>query len=197
MTQRQLSQIVAFSKPYYKATGAFHAWDHIVRVQRLALKIAEQEFPQANKLTLKAAATLHDVGRIIKDDGHPLESGKIAKPFLQTIGLSKDEIENLLDAFIYHEVGEIDKAKTLEARIVFDADKIDILSTYGFMRVWYWLMEERKMPLSKALHFLWDYCERFYSKLYSKYAKNLVKNDLKVIRELIKRFDSYEQTWSK
>lgn len=195
MTENQLQQIVDFCKPYYKATGRWHAWDHITGVQRLALAIAEEEYPDANKKALIAAATIHDMGRIIRDEGHAGESGKIAKPFLEAINIPKEEMDIILDAVVHHDVKEIDKSKTIEARIVFDADKIEILSVYGFMRVAFWLVEEREMELGEAVRFLWEYCGRFKTKLTSKYAKLAVASDLKLLESMIQSFNQYDKTW--
>jgi uncharacterized protein len=197
MTNAQLEQITEFCKPYYHATGRWHAWDHITGVRRLATAIAEAEFPKANLRCVQAAATIHDMGRIIRDEGHAEESGRIAGPFLRAINLPEDDITTILDAVTHHDVKKIEQSKTIEARIVFDADKIEILSVYGFTRVWYWLVEEREMELGEALRFLWDYCARFKDKLYSDYAKEMVKDDYKRISELVERFNAYEQKWRK
>src|SRR5689334_6219396 len=126
MTDKQLKQIIAFCKPYYKATGRWHAWNHITAVQRLSCAIAEAEFPEVDKRIVTAAATIHDMGRIIRDEGHAEQSGKLAKPFLQAIGLPQATIDTVLDAVVHHDVKKIEQAKTVEARIVFDADKIEI-----------------------------------------------------------------------
>ena len=197
MTGKQLNQIIAFCKPYYKATGRWHAWNHIQAVQRLSCAIAEAEFPQVDKKIITAAATIHDMGRIIRDEGHAEQSGKLAKPFLDAINLPKEDRDTILDAVVHHDVKKIEQAKTVEARIVFDADKIEILSTYGFMRVAFWLVEERKMELGHAVNFLWEYCGRFKSKLYSNYAKKVVEKDLVILEDLVKTFNAYEVQWRK
>lgn len=197
MNAKQLKQIISFSKPYYKTTGRWHSWDHILRVQKISIAIADKEFPGADKNILIAAATLHDIGRANKDDGHAMESGKIAKSFLSTIGLSKNEIQHLLDAFIYHEVDSIGRAKSLEARIVFDADKVDILSSYGFLRVVSWLIDERQMALSDAVNFLWEYYDKFYKNLYSQTAKDLIEKEMKLLDSFVTRFNEYDHKWNK
>ncbi len=195
MNQQQLGQIVSFCKPYYKATGRWHAWDHISAVRSLVLAIAKAEFPMANTRCLEAAAIIHDMGRIIKDEGHAEESGRIAKPFLLAINVPSADIDVILDAVTHHDVKKIDQSRTLEARILFDADKIEILSVYGFLRVAYWLVEERQMELGKAINFLWDYCQKFQTKLYSDYAKDTLKPSLKLLSQLVDDFNVYQQQW--
>lgn len=195
MTQQQLNQIIAFCKPYYKATGRWHAWDHIKAVTKHALAIADAEFPAANQRCLQAAAAIHDMGRIIKDEGHAEQSGKIAAPFLKAINIPQEEINIILDAVTHHDVKKINRSKTIEAQIIFDADKIEILTVYGFWRVAYWLVEERRMSLDKAINFLWDYCQKFKKELHSNYAKDFVKDELVLIEANVKRFNSYNDKW--
>jgi HD superfamily phosphodiesterase len=197
MTEKQLEQITDYCKPFYEGTGRWHAWDHITAVRKLAEKIAKEEFPKANLQCVQAAATAHDMGRVIRDEHHAEESGRIIAPLLTALKLPADERDIILDAITHHDVKKIEQAKTVEARIVFDADKIEILSVYGFTRVWYWLVEERHMELGEALRFLWDYCQGFKEKLYSGYAKRMVENDFKRIAELVDRFNDYESTWRK
>lgn len=192
MTESQLDQIMDFCKPYYTKTGRWHAWDHVTAVQKHACAIAKAEFPEVDTKILIAAATIHDMGRIIKDEGHAEQSGVIAKPFLETLGITKQEISTILDAVTHHDVKKIKQAQTLEARIVYDADKIEILSTYGFMRVAFWLVEEREMELGKAVNFLWEYCENFHATLYSTYAKQFIKEDMKLLSKMVDRFNEYE-----
>jgi len=195
MTGTQLKQIIAFCKPYYKATGRWHAWNHIHAVRKIACAIADAEFPQADKRIITAAATIHDMGRIIRDEGHAEESGKLAEPFLLAIGLPRQEVDAVLDAVVHHDVKKIDQAKTVEARIVFDADKVEILSAYGFMRVAFWLVEERKMELGEAVNFLWDYCGGFRQKLFSDFAKKTVEKDFELLEKLVGTFNAYERQW--
>lgn len=196
MTQRQLKQLSEFCQPYYRATGRWHGWDHITAVKKHALNIAK-DYPDVNLPCLEAAALIHDMGRIIQDDGHGAISAQIAAPFLDAIGVPKGEIKIIVDAAAHHELGQIDKAKTLEAKLLFDADKIEILTVYGFMRVAFWLTEEREMELGKAVNFLWDYCRRFRKKLYSNYAKKLVTKEWPLLVKLVQQFNAYEKTWRK
>lgn len=195
MTDSQLQQIIDFCRPYYDATGRWHGWDHIAAVQKLAGAIADAEFPDTNRRCLMAAATIHDMGRTVKDEGHAEESGRIAEPFLQSIGVSEDEIRIIIDAVVHHDVKNIERSKTIEARIVYDADKIEILSSYGFLRVAFWLVEERKMGLGEAVRFLDEYCERFEATLYSDFAKKLIAKDRTLIHELLTNFNAYEKKW--
>lgn len=195
MTDLQLEQLTEICKPYYKGTGKWHAWDHVCAVRKFAQHIAETEFPDANIKCVIAAATIHDIGRVVRDEGHAEESGKIILPILKALAVDPKEVDIILDAVTNHDVKKIDQAKTTEARIVFDADKIEILSVYGFTRVWYWLIEERNMEIGEALRFLSEYCDRFKDKLHSTYAKKLVSDEFPTIITMREKFYAYEAEW--
>jgi HD superfamily phosphodiesterase len=190
-----LSKIRNFCKPFYSGTGKWHAWNHAEAVEKLAIKIATSEFPEADLNVVRAASIAHDMGRIVRDEGHAEESARILKPFLDEIDIDDEIKDKILDAVASHDVNKIEAAKHLEARIVYDADKIEILSVYGFMRVWFWLIEERKMEISEAVQFLEKYCKKFKSTLYSNFAKDFVEQQYPLIEKMLKEFYAYEKKW--
>ena len=191
MTSRQLSQIINFSRPFYSKTGEYHGWDHVLLVRKNALNISKA-YKNINTRCLEAVCYLHDIGRSVKDEGHPEESFKLCKEFLRKIGVSDNETSVIKDAVISHDLSKILKSKTLEARILFDADKIEIISVRGFLRVILFLVEERKMSLDSSVDFLWKYVNKVYKGyIFTKSAKNLIKNDVKIINNLVRRYGSW------
>lgn len=193
MTNQQLAQIKAFSKPFYRKTGKFHGWDHIKEVAKHALHLSK-EYPQTNLNVLLSACFLHDIGRSIKDKNHARESTRIATPFLLKIKVDQQDIDAITHAILCHEYKEITSAKTIEARILFDADKLEILSVHGFLRTAFWLVEERNMEFSHAVNFLWSYSKKtFENYLFSQRAKDIVSPEMDVLTQLVNRFN----TWSK
>jgi uncharacterized protein len=193
MTQKQLKQIEEFVTPYYQKTGKFHGWDHITSVRNNAKRLSVN-YPEVNILALDAACLIHDIGRTIKDEGHPQESARLAKPFLQKIGLPANEIELILHAVSIHSSKDIYKAKTIEDKLLFDADKLEILSVYGFMRVALWLIEERNMTLEKAIDFLWKYCQKVYQEgLQTAAAKKIIAPQMRTLSSLVQKFQSWTQ----
>ena len=195
MKASDLEKIEQFCRPYYYGTGRWHAWDHAQAIKKLSLDIAVKEVKEADRLIVQAAGVIHDIGRIIKDEGHAEESGRIVEPFLRSMELSELDVEKIIDAVVHHDVNEIDKSKYIEARVVFDADKIEILSVYGFWRVAYWLVEERRMELGEAIRFLDEYCAKFRSKLHSSHAKAIADKEYPLVQRMIKLFNAHEQKW--
>lgn len=190
MTQHQLDQILEFVTPFYTKTGKYHNWDHIQSVRKNAKLL--QKGIALDPLLLDAACLIHDIGRSVVDEGHPQESAKIATPFLESIQIPTKEIGIICDAVSHHALEDISQATSQEAKVLFDADKLEILSVYGFLRTICWLMEERALPLEKALDFLWKYVQEVQSGyLQTEQAKKIVSSQTKTLSKMVKSFKSW------
>jgi len=115
-----------------------HGFKHVERVLNLCVQIGTAL--NANLLTIKIAALLHDVGRIYenKNDAknHAEISAEIAEEFLQKnhFNITIDDIENIIHSIRAHSFSNKIKPKTLEAKILSDADKLDALGAIGLYR---------------------------------------------------------------
>lgn len=120
-----------------------HNIEHVMRVYNLCLNLAKGE--KINKEVLQAATLLHDIGgdKELKDKSgktdHAVESAKQAEPILKRLGFSKDEIEHIKSCIISHRFKNNHEPKTLEAKLLFDADKIDALGAIGVARSFVWV----------------------------------------------------------
>lgn len=116
---------------------AHHDWSHVERVYSLAVHIAEKE--KADLVVVKAAALLHDVARAMEDEGkiddHATESAKMAKTILQEARFPQDKIMKVVHCIEAHRFRKGLKPKSLEARILQDADRLDMLGAIGIARV--------------------------------------------------------------
>ena len=136
-TALTLDDIMAFSKACFSSARGSHDWDHTERVYKLCMKIAEAE--KADKELLAIAAWLHDVGRSYQDESRGLlchaEKGvEIAKAVLQAYPLSEEKKNNILHCIKSHRYRGTCKPETLEAKILFDADKLDAIGAVGIGR---------------------------------------------------------------
>lgn len=116
-----------------------HGFPHVIRVFDLCIKIGTAL--NANLRVLKAAALLHDIGRIKNNLGkikknHAEISADLAFNYLnsQNFDFSQEEIENILHSIKSHSFSNKKKAKTLEAEILSDADKLDAIGAIGLYR---------------------------------------------------------------
>jgi uncharacterized protein len=121
-----------------------HAFDHTERVHELCKHIGEKE--KANMEVLSIAAYLHDIGRIDQDSSnggvcHAEAGAKRARKILEKYNLSKEKLENIIHCIETHRFRGNNKPKTLEAKVLYDADKIDSIGAVGIGRLFFFASE--------------------------------------------------------
>jgi len=136
-TTLTLDPIVAFAKACFTSARGSHDWEHTERVYALCMRIAEAE--HADREILAVAAWLHDVGRPYEDESrgsvcHAEKGAEIAEAFLQAYPLSREKKDNILHCIRSHRYRSTCKPESLEARILFDADKLDAIGAIGIAR---------------------------------------------------------------
>jgi uncharacterized protein len=111
-----------------------HGWEHVQRVYRLALHIAQQE--DADHFIVGVAALLHDLGRLTHDETrHHADLSVIhARELLTRHQVPPDKQDAILHAIDAHSFSKGLQPRTLEARIVRDADRLDSLGAIGILR---------------------------------------------------------------
>ncbi len=119
-----------------------HNFDHVMRVYNLALYLAENEDVDLD--IIKVATLLHDIGgeKEINDPtgktDHAIEGAKMAEPILNNLGYSKNKIKHIQDCIVSHRYRNENKPQTKEAKIVFDADKLETVGAIGIARAFVW-----------------------------------------------------------
>jgi uncharacterized protein len=129
-----------------------HGWEHVSRVYRMALYIAQQE--GADQFIVGMAALLHDLGHTAEHDGtshHADLSVKLAGEVLDTYQVSPEQREAILHAVIAHSFSRGVEPHTLEARVLRDADRLDGIGAIGIMR-WAVTGAVRRTPDTLAYH---------------------------------------------
>jgi len=125
-----------FARSFFRREGT-HGFDHVERVFNLCMNIGRREGADLEILAL--AALLHDVARPLEDAGrvedHAVEGARIARQFLRSLNYPEDRVEAVAHAIEAHRFSKGPKPKTLEAKILSDADKIDAIGAVGIARV--------------------------------------------------------------
>lgn len=197
MTKKQLLQVRKFAKTFYRKTGKYHDWNHVLRVRKHALSLA-RDYGKVDTRVLETACYLHDIGRSkrsLKDIDHVQTSINLSENFLIKIGLAKDEIKAINHAVFCHHIINVKLAKTVEAKILFDADKLEIASVNGFIRMCCWLVEEKQMKPHEAINFLWKNIKTAWGNDYvqTKKARAILKKEIPVIKEVVAFFNKWEK----
>ena len=124
---------------WYSSADPVHDFDHVLRVYRLAERLAQQE--GADLAVVRAAALLHDsCGSAPGGNGdlraeHHLTSAEFAGQVLASKGWPAEKVravQHCIRAHRFRSQGE--KPQTLEAQVLFDADKLDVLGAIGAAR---------------------------------------------------------------
>lgn len=114
-----------------------HDWSHTLRVHSLCMRIGNAEGADLDLLSM--AAYLHDVGRPFQDRSkgricHAEKGAEIAGEILKKVELPENQKENIIHCVRAHRFRGKNRPETLEARVLFDADKIDSIGAVGIGR---------------------------------------------------------------
>jgi len=125
------------ARAWYDGEDPVHGFGHIRRVLRMALTIGEEL--GADLEILEAAALLHDSrGAAPGEDGarmsHEETSAAFAREILLEEGWEEERIRAVEHSIRAHRFRGSEKPETLEAKILFDADKLDVNGAYGAAR---------------------------------------------------------------
>ncbi|MBQ2927115.1 MAG: HD domain-containing protein [Oscillospiraceae bacterium] len=114
-----------------------HDQEHVYRVLNTVLLIAQSE-PEADREVLVCAALLHDIGRKEQFENpalcHARVGGEKAFRFLLQQGYGEEFAGRVRDCIASHRYRENNQPQTLEAKILFDADKLDAAGAMGIAR---------------------------------------------------------------
>ena len=123
------------------STSGGHDMDHIRRVYKLAIRLADF-YPEANREILTAAVILHDIARAEEDDDpsgiidHAELGAQKAEQILLDLGWSADRAAAAAECVRRHRYRrEESEPVTIEAKILYDADKLDSLGAVGVGRL--------------------------------------------------------------
>jgi len=126
------------ARSWYPASDPVHGFDHIERVYFMVQRLAVEA--GCDLEIVSAAALLHDAeGSHPADDtarhSHQHASADFARQFLLAEGWQEDRIEAVVHCIRAHRFrDEREQPQTLEAQILFDADKLDAIGAIGVAR---------------------------------------------------------------
>jgi len=132
-----IGEVKEIAKEFFVGASGCHDWSHVERVYNLCLKIAKTEKADIN--IVKLSAYLHDVGRReeMQSKGkicHAEKGVELAGKILEKYNLDKEIIENIKHCILSHRYRNNYKPTTIEAKILFDADKLDSIGAVGIGR---------------------------------------------------------------
>ncbi len=130
-----ISQTEKYIREKLSGEGSGHDWWHIYRVWSVAKHIAKKE--KADSFIVELAALLHDIADWKFSNGDEKAGGIAAKEFLENLDVDKATIQHIaeiVDNVSFKGAGVQDKLKTIEGKIVQDADRLDAIGAVGVAR---------------------------------------------------------------
>ena len=115
-----------------------HGWDHVIRVWQLCRTLAKEE--GADLDILEPAAFLHDIGRSQEKSAdrlpcHAEVGSKMAREMLSLYGYPDSVIDQISHCIATHRFRSNGPfPQSLEAKVLFDADKLDAIGAVGIGR---------------------------------------------------------------
>jgi uncharacterized protein len=171
-----------------------HNWDHVSRVYTLAEYIADRE--GADRFIVGMATLMHDLGHTVECKGnrhHVDLSIELASELMRASQIPITLQDAITHVIIAHSFSRGIEPRTLEARVVRDADRLDALGAVGIMR-WGIVGGQRQKTGRKPYHLDDPFAERhslddnrymldhFYTKLLKLESTMLTETGLHLAR---------------
>jgi uncharacterized protein len=136
MNSKNLIEITRlYVKQKMTGDGSGHDWWHIHRVWSISKKLARKE--GADQTTTELAALLHDIADWKFNDGDETAGPKKAADWLSKNNADVKLIEQVCEIIAtlsYKGAGVATPMKTIEGKVVQDADRLDAIGALGIAR---------------------------------------------------------------
>lgn len=127
---------VELARTWYQSNNAVHDFDHVLRVYHIAERLAAAE--GADLEIVRTAVLLHDAQSASGDEAERLAHHETAAHFagdvLTAEGWPEDRIQAVQACILTHRFRTGEAPQTLEAKVLFDADKLDAIGAVGVAR---------------------------------------------------------------
>lgn len=201
MQDKQIKQTKQFVFDEHVDDTTGHDFNHILRVQRMALYIGRQ-FPSCNLFILQMVALLHDVADHKLTDTHT--ALKKIQVFLESIEVpsnDRSEILSIIPQISYSTQTPLDQL-SIEAKIVQDADRLDALGAIGIARSFAYggavgqkiasdqdfELEHRTQNETSVSHF-YDKLFKLPDTLHTSSAKRIANQRIKIMHKFLEIMD--------
>jgi uncharacterized protein len=130
-----INQTQEFIRKKFEGEGSGHDWWHIYRVWKNSITIGEQEC--ANMYVVQLGTLLHDIADYKFHDGDFTAGPRAAREYLKGLGVDEETINDVCDIvenISFKGAGAEKPMKTLEGKVVRDADRLDAIGAIGIAR---------------------------------------------------------------
>ncbi len=191
----RINEIEQFAKKEM-VQDILHGWPHVERVLKYASVVNEEM--QGDWDIIKIAILLHDIEYKSKRENHNELSAQIAEKLLIEKNIKQDLINNIKNSILTHSRQFAhQKPRSIEAKVVFDADGMDLFGPIGLLRALLScaLRNQGFECMFKKLEWRLTQIPHFYSgvaKGFVKLNSGIIENYLKDLNTQIQLIESYE-----
>ena len=182
LTQSQIAEIEVFSQAAYLELDDTHDLNHAKKTEKLAVYLAKQE--NGNLLICRLGALLHQY--------HPESADKV-ESFLKRINVDESVVSQIVHCIRSIELDTIHEAKTIEAKIVFDADKLQTLGPYGLIREVVYRTRNKDITFVEAFEEARALQELVRMNLQTNTAKKIYDNMHRLTQDMIENFNDWNE----
>lgn len=148
-----------------------HSFEHVERVCEIAAFLTRNE--NADLELVQLGAILHDVGRAVGEP-HNETGAELAREILEDINYPPEKVERIAKIVLRHRQSIGLGLETLEEKIVWDADKIDLIGVTGILRAFHWA-GSMKIPFEDEVEWCRERETTFYGLLNTETAKKIAR----------------------
>ena len=171
MNNKNILELIEFAKQFYNTLDEAHGVNHGARVAKLAMLIQSQE--GGDPFFVEAGAWLHQ----FHDNLDMLQKG------LDDLRLPNNVKDNLFHIVEVCRPKKIQNAKSIEAKIVYDADGLECVGPHGNIRELLCNVRDRNIPLKQSINNTIEVENLFISTLQTKTGKNIATKLSKLTNE--------------
>jgi len=191
ITPQQMRKIIAFSKREAGKNDKVHGWPHIVETVRIARFLAKREHADARICI--AASYLHDISKRREPKvNHGTNGSKRARVFLKSIGVDDAAVSRICWAIFIHNKGG--PKKTIEAKILYDADKLQDSGSGIIGRGLWYMLTVRRMTMEDSMRRLEREYHFYMTRLNTRTGKRIYRKRDRMIKAF---FADYRKNWWK
>ena len=139
VSQDPIATVRDQSRHLFRDAAGSHDWEHTLRVHRLCRHIGPKE--GADMVVLECAAYLHDIGRAAQDRSngdvcHAIKGAQMASDIVAKLPFDDAQKANIVHCVRSHRFRGKERPSSTEARVLFDADKLDAIGAVGVARAY-------------------------------------------------------------
>lgn len=172
-------KIEEFARSNYKEQGQTHGIEHLERTVKLTEHIAIEE--NADKEIAVSGAQLHQ-----------LQDAEKVENFLEKLDIDAETVSKITECVHYSDIDNIDSSASLEAKVVYDADKLQVVGPFGLIREIACDTGERGKSFREALKHFRKIEEDCFETLQTDTGKEIGMDHHSVLDDFWNKFDSMD-----